>query len=94
MHKSLEFQIGQLANAFSGRRPGELPSKTEVNPREHVNAITLSIVVSISACHADDPGSFPGNGAKNLVGYFFTPQIIKTFLIPTFPQVYGSLIVV
>lgn len=41
MHRSLEFQIGQLSNAFNGRKPGELPSKTEVNPREHVNAITL-----------------------------------------------------
>ena len=41
IHKSLEFQIGQLANAFNGRRPGELPSKTEINSREHINAITL-----------------------------------------------------
>ena len=28
----------------------------------HVTAIRDSIVVSISACHADDPGSIPGRG--------------------------------
>ena len=32
-----------------------------------VSAILDSIVVSISACHAEDPGSIPGRGG----GYFF-----------------------
>ncbi|GAB2285899.1 hypothetical protein Dimus_020334, partial [Dionaea muscipula] len=31
----------QLASAINNRNQGNLPSKTEVNPREHVNAIIL-----------------------------------------------------
>ena len=34
-------QIGQIANSINNRNSGKLPSKTEMNPREHVNAITL-----------------------------------------------------
>ncbi|GAB2268518.1 hypothetical protein Dimus_003475, partial [Dionaea muscipula] len=30
-----------MASAINNRNQGNLPSKTEVNPREHVNAITL-----------------------------------------------------
>nr|XP_027083493.1 uncharacterized protein LOC113705783 [Coffea arabica]XP_027083494.1 uncharacterized protein LOC113705784 [Coffea arabica] len=41
MYRNLEVQIGQIANVINNRNPGELPSKTEVNPREHVNAIIL-----------------------------------------------------
>ncbi|GAB2268937.1 hypothetical protein Dimus_003876, partial [Dionaea muscipula] len=32
---------GQLASVTNNRNQGNLPSKTEVNPRDHVNAITL-----------------------------------------------------
>ncbi|GAB2283977.1 hypothetical protein Dimus_018457 [Dionaea muscipula] len=32
---------GQLASVINNRNQGNLPSKTEINPREHVNAITL-----------------------------------------------------
>ena len=44
--KTLENQIGQIANALLNRPPGTLPSDTEANPgkrevEEHVNAITL-----------------------------------------------------
>nr|XP_027121804.1 uncharacterized protein LOC113738745 [Coffea arabica] len=41
MYRNVEVQIGQIANVINNRNPGELPSKTEVNPREHVNAIIL-----------------------------------------------------
>ena len=41
MYRNVEVQIGQIANAINNRSQGELPSKTEVNPREHVKAITL-----------------------------------------------------
>ncbi|XP_071928181.1 uncharacterized protein [Coffea arabica] len=41
MYRNLEVQIGQIAKVINNRNPGELPSKTEVNPREHVNAIIL-----------------------------------------------------
>ncbi|XP_071926187.1 uncharacterized protein [Coffea arabica] len=41
MYRNLEVQIGQIANVINNRNPGELSSKTEVNPREHVNAIIL-----------------------------------------------------
>jgi hypothetical protein len=40
-------------------------AKTRRNNRLAVNGLSVrdSIVVSISACHADDPGSIPGRGA-------------------------------
>ena len=41
MYKNVEVQIGQIANAINNRGQGELPSKTEANPWEHVKAITL-----------------------------------------------------
>ena len=37
-------------------------------------AIRDSIVVSISACHADDPGSIPGRGA------FLLLLMLETYL--------------
>ena len=43
--KTLENQIGQIANALLNRQPGTLPSDTEVpgkrEAKEHVKAITL-----------------------------------------------------
>ena len=32
-----------------------------------------SIVVSIPACHAGDPGSIPGNGESKHFNFFFNP---------------------
>ncbi|KAL0463359.1 UNVERIFIED_CONTAM: hypothetical protein Slati_0223500 [Sesamum latifolium] len=37
--RNIEVQIGQLVSMVSGRREGQLPSDTEKNPREQVNAI-------------------------------------------------------
>src|SRR5438270_9075289 len=39
--KNLEQQVGQIHSLLSQRQPGKLPSDTEKNPREHVNAVTL-----------------------------------------------------
>ena len=39
--RNLENQVGQLANNLSRRPQGGLPSKSEKNPREEVNAVTL-----------------------------------------------------
>ncbi|XP_073123845.1 uncharacterized protein [Henckelia pumila] len=39
--RSLENQIGQLANRMSNREPGTLPSDTETNPKEQVKAVEL-----------------------------------------------------
>ena len=43
--RSLEAQMGQMANSLTERQPGSLPSNSEVNPRrdgnEHVKAVTL-----------------------------------------------------
>ena len=43
--RSLEAQMGQMANLLTERQPGSLPSNSEVNPRrdgnEHVKAVTL-----------------------------------------------------
>ena len=33
--------MGQIVNMLNSRQPGTLPSDTERNPREHVNAIAL-----------------------------------------------------
>ncbi|XP_022899523.1 uncharacterized protein LOC111412887 [Olea europaea var. sylvestris] len=39
--KNLEVQIGQIATAIQSQQKGQFLSDTEVNPREHCNAITL-----------------------------------------------------
>ncbi|KAG9458836.1 hypothetical protein H6P81_003344 [Aristolochia fimbriata] len=39
--RNLEIQVGQLANAISGRNKGTLPSNSETNPKEHIKVITL-----------------------------------------------------
>ncbi|XP_062104062.1 uncharacterized protein LOC133815221 [Humulus lupulus] len=39
--RSLETQIGQLANLMSNRAQGNLPSSTEVNPKEQCQEFTL-----------------------------------------------------
>ncbi|URD77441.1 hypothetical protein MUK42_08802, partial [Musa troglodytarum] len=39
-----------------------------------------SIVVSIPACHAGDPGSIPGNGGFHFALYFSFNNIIKYFI--------------
>src|SRR4051812_26700040 len=39
--KNLEMQMGQIHNLLANRQQGTLPSDTEKNPREQVNAITL-----------------------------------------------------
>src|SRR4051812_29325010 len=39
--KNLEQQVGQIHDLLSQRQLGKLPSDTEKNPREHVNAVTL-----------------------------------------------------
>ncbi|XP_073275408.1 uncharacterized protein [Primulina huaijiensis] len=39
--KSLETQIGQLANGLKDQNRGQFPRNTEVNPREQCNAVTL-----------------------------------------------------
>ncbi|KMT03871.1 hypothetical protein BVRB_8g188080 [Beta vulgaris subsp. vulgaris] len=40
-NRNVELQLGQLANAINSRSQGVLPSKTEVNPKQHCNAVTL-----------------------------------------------------
>ncbi|KAL0309863.1 UNVERIFIED_CONTAM: Retrovirus-related Pol polyprotein from transposon opus [Sesamum radiatum] len=39
--RNIEMQLGQLVSMVSGRREGQLPSDTEKNPKEQVNAVTL-----------------------------------------------------
>src|SRR3954466_13880970 len=39
--KNLEQRVGQIHGMLSQRQPGKLPSDTEKNPREHVNAVIL-----------------------------------------------------
>ncbi|XP_027158370.1 uncharacterized protein LOC113759991 [Coffea eugenioides] len=41
MYRNVEVQLGQIANAVNNRNQGDLPIKTEVNPREQMKAITL-----------------------------------------------------
>ena len=39
--RNLEVQVGHIANLLSNRQHGSLPSNTETNPKEQVNAIIL-----------------------------------------------------
>ncbi|PPS13415.1 hypothetical protein GOBAR_AA07164 [Gossypium barbadense] len=47
--QGLETQIGQLAKLISERPQGSLPSNTESNPREQINAITIQDVKGLVA---------------------------------------------
>ena len=35
MYKNVEVQLGQIINTVNPRNQGELPNKTQVNPKEH-----------------------------------------------------------
>ena len=39
--RNLEHQVGEISKLLAARTQGALPSNTEKNPREHVNAISL-----------------------------------------------------
>ncbi|KAL0463097.1 UNVERIFIED_CONTAM: hypothetical protein Slati_0197300 [Sesamum latifolium] len=39
--RNLKMHVGQLVNIVSGRKESQLPSDTETNPKEHIDAITL-----------------------------------------------------
>ena len=40
-NQKLEMQLGQISNSINQRRPGDLPSKPETNPREYCKAVVL-----------------------------------------------------
>jgi len=52
--KNLKRQMGELAASSAIRQPGQLPSNTEVNPREHVNAITTRSGVQLSEVNVEE----------------------------------------
>ena len=52
--RNLKRQMGELAASSAIRQPGQLPSNTEVNPREHVNAITTRSGVQLSEVTVED----------------------------------------
>ncbi|XP_022855377.1 uncharacterized protein LOC111376638 [Olea europaea var. sylvestris] len=43
--------MGQMAISMTGRVPGNLPSNTEINPKEHVKAITTKSRVQLPKIH-------------------------------------------
>ncbi|XP_022889158.1 uncharacterized protein LOC111404605 [Olea europaea var. sylvestris] len=62
--KNLETQMGQMAISMTGRAPGNLPSNTEINPKEQAKAITTRSGGQLLEIHVKRPGvtvetSFP-----------------------------------
>ncbi|XP_022865064.1 uncharacterized protein LOC111384950 [Olea europaea var. sylvestris] len=53
--KNLEIQVGQLAIALTGRTLGNLPSNTEINPKEQAKAITTQSGVQLPKIHIKRP---------------------------------------
>ena len=53
-NRSLEMQVGQLAEAIISRAQGNLPSKTEVNPKEHCKVVTLKSGKKIGEVSAEN----------------------------------------
>ncbi|XP_022866202.1 uncharacterized protein LOC111386005 [Olea europaea var. sylvestris] len=49
--KNLETQVGQMAVSMMGRAPGNLPSNTEINPKEYAKAITTRSGVQLPEIH-------------------------------------------
>ncbi|XP_022849860.1 uncharacterized protein LOC111371945 [Olea europaea var. sylvestris] len=63
--------MGQLAIALTGRTPGNLPSNTEINPKEQAKAITTRSVVQLPKIHVKRPGvtvetSFPAENETDV----------------------------
>ncbi|XP_022865871.1 uncharacterized protein LOC111385680 [Olea europaea var. sylvestris] len=55
--KNLETQVGQIAISMTGRAPGNLPSNTEINPKEHAKAITTRSGVQLPEPHVTSSGA-------------------------------------
>ncbi|XP_022841909.1 uncharacterized protein LOC111365593 [Olea europaea var. sylvestris] len=55
--KNLETQVGQIAISMTGRAPGNLPSNTEINPKEHAKAITTRSGVQLPEPHVKSSGA-------------------------------------
>ncbi|XP_022865846.1 uncharacterized protein LOC111385660 [Olea europaea var. sylvestris] len=53
--KNLETQMGQMAIALTGRAQGNLPSNSEINPKEHAKAITTRSGVQLPDMHVKRP---------------------------------------
>ncbi|KAI5663434.1 hypothetical protein M9H77_22757 [Catharanthus roseus] len=62
--KNLEKQIGHLVKLVSKRTLRVLPSNTEVNPREHVNAVSVIVEEEISA-KVEEERSSSGNDEED-----------------------------
>ena len=54
--RSLETQIGQLAQMFSSRQQGNFPSSIEVNPKEQCQDVTLRSGTKYDGPTVDDKG--------------------------------------
>ncbi|KAL0401942.1 UNVERIFIED_CONTAM: hypothetical protein Slati_4224100 [Sesamum latifolium] len=70
-NRNLEIQIGQLVSIVSGRQEGQLPSATEKNPIEQVNAITLKNGETIGDEHPKEQVEEPqAQKKRNLKGKY------------------------
>ncbi|XP_022871419.1 uncharacterized protein LOC111390593 [Olea europaea var. sylvestris] len=54
--KNLETQMGQMAISMTGRAPRNLPSNTEINPKEQAKAITTRSGVQLPEIHVKKSG--------------------------------------
>ncbi|XP_073024244.1 uncharacterized protein [Primulina eburnea] len=71
--KSLETQIGQLANALRDQNRGQFPSNTEVNPKEQCKAVTLRCGKKLEA-------QSPKEGVENMEEEHDAPLIFGRIL--------------
>ncbi|XP_022875816.1 uncharacterized protein LOC111394297 [Olea europaea var. sylvestris] len=56
--KNLEVHIGQIATAIQSQQKGQFSNDTEVNPREHCNAITLRSGKAVEECKLREVGRY------------------------------------
>ncbi|XP_073035297.1 uncharacterized protein [Primulina eburnea] len=68
--KSLETQIGQLANALKDQNRGQFPSNTEMNPREQCKAVTLRSGKEIGVPEPTEESRFKKKGLDDQFAKF------------------------
>lgn len=92
----MEVQIGQIANAINSRSQGNLPSKTEVNPKEQCKAVILRSGKTLDDVNVQSKTSeLVSENAKNEIEKqledskddYYKPVPLKPYVSPIpFPQ--------
>ncbi|GKC95161.1 ribonuclease H-like domain, reverse transcriptase, RNA-dependent DNA polymerase [Tanacetum coccineum] len=78
--KALEIQIGQMSKVLKERGSGNLPSSTEMNPRDHVKSISTIVETDTTSIRRIGPTQYAVSGPQNNKLFFVPSQATIPFL--------------